>query len=203
VLTNCCPKKAIELIKSWNYFNESCIHEIPPFASNWLSLSRPPLPDFISLSSLQNGGDFLYYHSAVVISFTSPGLEDVGQCLIYTPHGLPKSDQNPFSSCKPPLKALALLHGLHDVSIPWSGPLKSGTQQLNLGAHNALKLQRQINAKYWLSTHDEVKKGGGLVGWILKRKVITLDDALHSEKEKDSGDVKVIDMPNGKCMVLT
>ena len=105
----------------------------------------------------------------------------------------------------PPLQALALLHGLHDVQIPWTGPFSSGLQQLNLGAHNALKLQRQISAKYWLSTHDEVKKGGGLVGLILRRKVLTLEEALDREKQKEgtSDDVKVVDLENGKGMVLS
>lgn len=98
------------------------------------------------------------------------------------------------------MKTLALLHGLHDVSIPWT-PLKSGTQQLNLGAHNALKLQRQIQSRYWITTHDEVKKGGGLVGFILRRKVITLEDALDAEEEKGE-EAKVIELPNGKGMVL-
>ncbi|KIW02249.1 uncharacterized protein PV09_06401 [Verruconis gallopava] len=198
--------KAIQLIKSWKHFDQASIHEIPGFSPDWLALSRPPLPKSLSISRLQNGGDFLYYHSAVVISFLDPDL-NAGKCLIYTPHGLPCTNENPLLSCTPPLQTLALLHGLHDVSIPWGGPFKSGTQQLNLGAHNALKLQRQIKAKYWLSTHDEVKKGGGLVGLLLKRKVIPLDDALKMEKrgEQDAEsaeDAKVIDMENGKGMVL-
>jgi hypothetical protein len=107
------------------------------------------------------------------------------------------------------LGTLALLHGLHDVQIPWAGPFSSGTQQLNLGAHNALKLQRQIQAKYWLSTHDEVKKGGGLVGLILRRKTVTLEEALEREKEKVVGeggvreDVRVVDLENGRGLVLS
>ena len=201
-------QKAIDLIKGWNHFDPSSIHEIPAFSTDWLSLSKSPLPKHISISRLQNGGDFLYYHSAILISFqNSNSANKDGQSLIYTPHGLPSSAKNPFASCKPPLKTLALLHGLHDVQIPWAGPFSSGTQQLNLGAHNALKLQRQIQAKYWLSTHDEVKKGGGLVGLILRRKVVTLEDALEGEKGLKEGgvreDVEVVDLENGRGMVLS
>jgi hypothetical protein len=203
--------KAIELIKSWKHFDASAIYEIPSFAKDWLSLSKSPLPAHISLSRLQDGGDFLYYHSAIVIAFTTRSElgQDQGQSLIYTPHGLPSSDTNPFADCNPPLQTLALLHGLHDVQIPWTGPFSSGTQQLNLGAHNAVKLQRQIKAKYWLSTHDEVKKGGGLVGLILKRDVITLEDAIKAEEEKLKGEegssekIEVVDLENGKGMVLS
>ena len=198
-------QKAIDLIKSWKHFDPSAIREIPAFNSNWLSITKPPLPKHVSISRLQNGGDFLYYHSAIVISFTSPNGSEQGQSVIYTPHGLPSSEKNPFADCKPPLQTLALLHGLHDVQIPWTGPFSSGLQQLNLGAHNALKLQRQINAKYWLSTHDEVKKGGGLVGLILRRKVLTLEETLESEKKKEDAteDVKVVDLENGKGMLLS
>ena len=192
------------MIKSWNHFDRSVIYEIPAFASDWLALSKPPLPSFVSISRLEKGEDFLYYHSAIVISYKTPKGDDNGNCLVYTPHGLPISGMNPFADSKPPLHALALLHGLHDVQIPWAGPfIHRGTQQLNLGAHNALKLQRQIQAKYWLTTHDEVKKGGGLVGMILRRKQYTLEDALEKEGAGKGDDVKVVDLENGKAMVLT
>jgi hypothetical protein len=197
-------QKAIDLIKSWNHFDKDSIHEIPSFASDWLGLNKPPLPDFVSLMRLQTGGDFLYYHSAIVIAFKDPSNLHEGQSLVYTPHGVPLSTDNPFAKCSPKLHTLALLHGLHDVQIPWAGPfIQRGTQQLNLGAHNALKLQRQIQAKYWLGTHDEVKKGGGFVGMLLKRKVLTLQDALEKEGSEGGGEVKVLELENGRGMVLS
>jgi hypothetical protein len=42
------------------------------------------------------------------------------------------------------------------------------SKQLNLGAHNALKAQRMMNAKYWVETHDEIKIGGGLIALFLR-----------------------------------
>lgn len=55
---------------------------------------------------------------------------------------------------------------------------------MNLGAHNGLKLQRLLRSKYWIPTHDEVKRGGGLVSWMLNRQVITLQEAIKREIEE-------------------
>jgi hypothetical protein len=67
-----------------------------------------------------------------------------------------------------------LLHGLHDVSLDWR-------QQLNLGAHHALAAQRMLGAKYWMGTHDEEKKGKGIVSWFLRRKVYSVQEAVDKE----------------------
>lgn len=72
------------------------------------------------------------------------------------------------------------MHGLHDVRI-------SAAQQLNLGAKNGILAQRILRAKYWVGTHDEVKVGGGLVGWFLRRQVWTLEDALKAVEAEGSG----------------
>lgn len=90
----------------------------------------------------------------------------------------------------------------------------SSAQQLNLGAKNGVQAQRILRAKYWVATHDEVKKGGGLVSWFLKRRIWTLEDALR-EARKDDGnarangwvkddfeDVRFQEMRNGESRVL-
>jgi hypothetical protein len=69
---------------------------------------------------------------------------------------------------------------LHDVSIALS-------KQLNLGAHNALKAQRMLNAKYWAGTHDEAKIGGGLIAPFLRRKAYSILDALGKERRREEG----------------
>lgn len=106
------------------------------------------------------------------------------------------------------MKTLAFLHGLHDVSI-------SAAQQLNLGAKNGVLAQRILRAKYWVATHDEVKKGGGFISWFLKRKVWTVEDALREARSEETGgyggsgwgvdefeDVRFKDMGNGESMIL-
>ena len=93
---------------------------------------------------------------------------------------------------------MAFLHGLHDVSISWG-------QQLNLGAHNALKAQRILKARYWVGTHDEVKKGGGLVSLFLRRKVVRLEDAVREEaagRDGDLDEVRFEEFGNGEGKVL-
>jgi hypothetical protein len=104
------------------------------------------------------------------------------------------------------LDTLAFLHGLHDVSI-------SAAQQLNLGAKNGVLAQRMLRAKYWVGTHDEVKKGGGLISWFLRRKIWTLEDALAEAKVVVDGetagndcdefeDVHFEDVGNGETRIL-
>jgi hypothetical protein len=107
--------------------------------------------------------------------------DESAEALIYTPHGLDSDDFKIVRDASPPISTLAFLHGLHNVRI---GTATGRTAlQLNLGSHNGLKAQRVLNASYWIGTHDEVKKGGGLVAWFLQRDVLTLKDALTQEKK--------------------
>jgi len=186
--------KAASLVKSWSHFRT--VLETPPFGGknlDWHATAVPPLPEWLGISRLVSRGDALYYHSALMISFNN-GVStdgqngtnghiggtpysdepDAAEAVIYTPHGIHHETLKMVTEASPRIRTLAFLHGLHDVSIDWG-------QQLNLGAHNGLQAQRLLNAKYWVGTHDEVKKGGGLVAWFLRRKVISLGDALEKE----------------------
>ena len=61
-------------------------------------------------------------------------------------------------------------------------------KQLNLGAHNGLRAQRICKAKYWIGTHDELKKPAGIIAPFLRRSIISVQEALDREK-KDKGGV--------------
>lgn len=109
-------------------------------------------------------------------------------------------------SAIPPIKTIALLHGLDDISI-------SSAKQLNLGAHNGLRLQRQLKAKYWVGTHDERKKSGGFLAPFLKRRTVTLQEALEKERKKrgflsdqsnlaDMRDVRFAALQSGESLLL-
>jgi len=227
--------KAAQLIQSWKHFR--LVLDAPNFSGeqpDWKASSLPPLPEWLAIGKLVNEQDALYYHSAILITFDCkdkprrkwsarysngdlndlPPSDDSAEAVIYTPHGIDAAALEVLPRAKPRIEALALLHGLHDVAI--------SRQQLNMGAHNGLKAQRLLRAKYWFGTHDEVKNGSGLVGWFLKRKVISLEDALkleqeqaarRKEKERDIwkqndgrralDDVHFLDLENGKSMVLT
>ncbi|CAG5172731.1 uncharacterized protein ALTATR162_LOCUS7517 [Alternaria atra] len=219
-------EQAANLISSWNHFRT--VITTPTFTDNadWHDYSLSPLPSWLSISRLTASGDSLYYHSALLITFaTHPflstatpkkrlsslsingdGAEDISsningeeaECVIYTPHGIPHEALSPIAKADPPLHTLAFLHGLHDVSI-------SSAQQLNLGAKNGVLAQRILRAKYWVATHDEVKKGGGFISWFLRRKVWTVEDALKEARADDEGefeDVRFQDMRNGESRIL-
>lgn len=183
--------------------------------TDWHDLSLPPLPAWLSIARLTAAGDALNYHSALLLTFaTSPFASNTprapraslsitpaldpppppAEALLYTPHGIPHTSLSPLTLADPPLRVLAFLHGLHDVRI-------SAAQQLNLGARNGLLAQRALRARYWVATHDEVKTGGGLISWFLRRRVWTLEDAL-GEVGGEWGEVAFRELGNGEGMVL-
>jgi hypothetical protein len=230
-------EQAANLVSGWNHFRT--VITTPTFkdSADWHDYSLSPLPSWLSISRLTASKDALFYHSALLITFaTHPflshatpkkrsslsiygdGAEDLSsttnleaaECVIYTPHGIPHTALTPIATADPPLHTLAFLHGLHDVAI-------GAAQQLNLGAKNGLLAQRILGAKYWVATHDEVKKGGGFISWWLRRKAWTLEDALkeaRAEMERDGEDTQMIghgdvfedvrfqDMSNGESRIL-
>ncbi|KAI0624711.1 hypothetical protein TUN199_03301 [Pyrenophora tritici-repentis] len=216
--------QAAKLITSWSHFRT--VTTTPTFVddSDWHDYSLSPLPSWLSISRLTAAADALFYHSALLITFathpflsnTTPkkrfsslsingdGAEDLAphlngeaaECLIYTPHGIPHTALTPITTADPPLHTLAFLHGLHDISI-------SNASQLNLGAKNGVLAQRMLRAKYWVATHDEVKRGGGFISWFIRRKVWTLEEALkEAGGDTEFEDVRFQDMGNGESRVL-
>jgi hypothetical protein len=188
--------KAVDLIRSWNHF--TCVVNMANFTRDfdWRTSSTKPLPEWVGISRLITEGNSLYYHSAVVISTacTKDILE--AEVLIYTPHGVDADTFTLVKAAEPKLQVLAFLHGLHDVSLRWS-------KQLNLGAYNAVKAQRVLQAKYWVAAHDEVKTGAGLVKFLIQRKAHTLEEVLAKEKEQTNlKDLSFIDLSNGDSLVL-
>lgn len=207
-------KRAVDLIRSWNYFEH--IQEIPSFSRkcpDWRKTSLHRLPDWLGISQMVSQSDALDYHSAILLTFdlyssrasvaTDPAFE--AEAMIYTPHGIQANDLNPLSNAFPPIKTLVLLHGLDDIRI--------STQRLNLGAHNGLRAQRICQSKYWVSTHDEIKRATGLITPWLYRNVLTLQEALDEERRakgeiangSDLADVREVtfkDLTSGESLLL-
>lgn len=229
-------EQAANLISGWNHFRTVITTPMFKDDADWHDYSLSPLPSWLSISRLTASKDALFYHSALLITFaTHPflsnatpkkrsslsiygdGAEDLSstnseaaECVVYTPHGIPHTALTPIATADPPLHTLAFLHGLHDVAI-------GSAQQLNLGAKNGLLAQRILKAKYWVATHDEVKKGGGFISWWLRRKAWTLEQALkeaRAELSKDGEDTRMEghgdvfedtrfqDMANGESRIL-
>lgn len=194
--------EAVRLISSWSHFDH--VVTTPPFSdqsSSWqeaMADCHPLLPGWLGVGRVVTAGNALYYHSAVVIAF---GPETQGEAILYSPHGIEARDLAfiPGSG----LETLALLHGLHDVRI-WM------TKQLNLGALNGLEAVRACGASYWVATHDEVKRGWGLISWFLQRTVYSLKDAVAAEEarirsdtdEEDVGSYKFLELGSGEAISL-
>ncbi|KAH8597611.1 hypothetical protein B0O99DRAFT_592760 [Bisporella sp. PMI_857] len=196
--------KAASIIRSWRHFSQ--VHDILAFSGNWFESSKDPLPSWIGISRLAYlGRDLLYYHSAIMVAFSLNGVysRPEAEAVIYTPHGVAPRDVEILATASPSISTLALLHGLHDIALP-------AKAQLNLGAHNGLRIQRILDAKYWIATHDEIKIGGGLVSWFLNRQIITMQQALQSEEKEYVHKVRLdisreptfVDLGNGESLIL-
>ncbi|KAF1985685.1 hypothetical protein K402DRAFT_405135 [Aulographum hederae CBS 113979] len=216
--------QAASLIRSWSHFRT--VITIPHFSPasadseppllDWQSSSLPPLPEWIGVSRLIAPQDALDYHSALLITFnlspSSPTAStsdsaDAAESVLYTPHGIPSSALRPLSLASPPISILALLHGLHDVSLGLAQRLK--LQQLNLGGMNAVTVQKALNARYWFAAHDEVKRGRGFVSFLLQRKVWGVEAAarkvvalLGEEERERERELRYEELGNGESRVL-
>ena len=110
-----------------------------------IPLDATPIP--ISLLKTKNA----LVHKAYLI-------ESVQNKLVYAPHGavLKKNLDLPIN---------ALITTTLQYQLPF---FLGGT--INLGYGKAVELQKQVGAKYLLTTHNEDKKGEGLVSLFAKRK---------------------------------
>lgn len=195
-------EKAADLIRSWGHFDT--IITTPAFSAatpDWRGVLVDPsgaLPPWLGIGRVVTQGNALYYHSAVIVAFDlgykpnqratrskggSVQTQSEPEAVIYSPHGIKGSDLECVR--KAGLKTLALLHGLHDVRI-WM------TAQLNLGALNGIRAVRASGARYWIATHDETKRGGGFISWLLQRTTYSLRDAVESEETKRQGSEEVV-----------
>lgn len=208
--------KAASLIRSWNHFHHVNIPaSFSSKDSDWRKTSISPLPRWIGISRIVTESDGLYYHSAILVTFSmgtggelsvlGEEADDAAEAIIYSPHGIVASDLEYLPKAHPSIKTLALMHGLHDVGITLS-------KQLNLGAHNGLKAQRICRAKYWIGTHDEVKRGGGVIAPFLRRTVLTVQDAVEQERAvkghigpsglEEMKDVMFAELRSGESLLL-
>ena len=210
-------EKAADLIRSWGHFDT--VITTPGFSSSttdWRDVlvdQTGTLPPWLGIGRVITEGNALYYHSAVIIAFdlgyspnqratrskdTAPQKQP--EAVIYSPHGIKGPDLECVRAAG--IKTLALLHGLDDVRI-WM------TAQLNLGALNGIQAVRASGAKYWVATHDEVKKGGGFISWLLQRTTYSLRDAVEAERAKGQDsegnkgpDYEFVELGSGDGLIL-
>lgn len=208
-------EKAADLIRSWKHFDTvlttSGFSTDTPDWRDVLMDQSGALPPWLGIGRVITQGNALYYHSAVMIAFDlgyktsqrstrsqGDSAQSEPEAVIYSPHGIKGSDLECVRAAG--IKTLALLHGLHDVRI-WM------TAQLNLGALNGIEAVRASGSRYWIATHDETKKGGGLISWLLQRTNYSLRDAVEAEEAKGGHDeddpaYEFVELGSGDGMVL-
>jgi len=166
---------------------------------SWATTSIRPLPSWLGISRIASKSfDLAYYHSAVLITYLATPKSDA-QAIIYTPHGIPSPSLSLEQLTSSGITSVtALLHGLHEVWNPWWLGGK-----LNLGAQNGLDAVRKTKAKYWIGTHDEVKKGGGFVAWVLKRRIWAVEDVVKGDGEKGEIELRYVALGSGETLNLT
>lgn len=210
-------EKAAGLIRSWDHFDT--VITTPGFSVStpeWQEVlvdHTGALPPWLGIGRVITEGNALYYHSAVILAFDpeySPNQRATRskdnapqrqpEAVIYSPHGIKGPDLECLKAAG--IKTLALLHGLHDVRI-WM------TAQLNLGALNGIQAVRASGAKYWIATHDEAKRGGGFISWLLQRTTYSLRDVVEADKAKiaedageDSTNYEFLELGSGDGLVL-
>lgn len=143
---------AAKVIRAWGHFEK--VREVRTFSETNLDWTRasPDLPPWLGMSRLVSTSfDIGYLHSAVMICFNlehdEPESVKPAEAIIYTPHGIYANNLCLLSHAVPRIQPLALIHGLHEVTVCNFG-------QINLGATNALDILNRIGARYWISTHD-------------------------------------------------
>ncbi|KAG6087918.1 hypothetical protein E4U15_007083 [Claviceps sp. LM218 group G6] len=191
---------AADLIRSWRYFHRVITTPALGAGVEWSRLTVGPLPDWLAIGRVITPGNALYYHAASLIAFNL-GQGDEGEATLYSPHGIESKALASIETSG--LSTLALLHGLDDVRI-WM------TKQLNLGALNGIKAANMCKAKFWIATHDEVKKGGGFIAPLLQRTSYSFKDAVKHEEELQrqsentdgSPSYQFIELKSGDGMVL-
>ncbi|KAI3338598.1 hypothetical protein F4824DRAFT_458216 [Ustulina deusta] len=200
------PEKAAKLIRSWKHFH--AVIEMPPFLAaetkDWRkALSCAPLPPWVGVGRVVTLGNALYYHSALIVAWAGSAPGEEANSVIYSPHGIEPGALSGIKGVE--LRTLALLHGLDDVRL-WV------MKQLNLGAVNGVAVAQECGAKYWVATHDEVKKGGGFVSLLLRRTRWSVADAGRkgggkaivkgTEDSKQVAGYEFVELGSGDGLVL-
>ncbi|KAK6431240.1 hypothetical protein LTR95_012599 [Oleoguttula sp. CCFEE 5521] len=193
-------KKAAKLIQGWHHFRT--VVSVPVYKPgdglDWRETSLLPLPAWIGISRLEQKSDPVGLHAALMIAFdngrrsSAAGQsvehideEDTAEALFHTPHGISHGAiATIIQQANPSIRTIALLHGLSDVKVGET-PLGPALQ-INLGARNGAHVQQALQARYWLATHDEVKKGSGIVAKMIKSRSMQLDAVLAEEQSKGS-----------------
>ncbi|KAG9077880.1 hypothetical protein FRC06_008651, partial [Ceratobasidium sp. 370] len=178
-------RHAADVVRSWNHF--STVHTIKDLkpGAHWITSRLPELPSCLGISRISSTSFEIvsYYHVAICMAYAPPEVNEKAMekakvgAVLYSLHGVhaPSLNRLPESG----LEVVALMHGLHQV---WNPPFLGG--MINLGGLNVVRAVRATKARYWIGTHDEAKRGSGVMSYVLRRKVWTVEEALEEEEKR-------------------
>lgn len=197
--------RAAALIRSWNHFD--IVVDIPTgsIGLDWRTSSFSPLPHWIGISRLSNNSPiYPPIFGAVLVLFEDfESSSEAAEAIVYSPHGLDAAKISILSSAQPAIRPLALLHGLHQVTLAGF--------DANFGAPNAIDILREIGARYWFDTHGEAKAVTGIIAWFLGRKNYSMAQiteyaaSVHvgDDREKSQpDDILCVPLENGETFTL-
>ena len=121
--------------------------------------------------------------------------------IIYTPHGVPTRTLQPYVQSH--LRALnaipvtALFHSLNIEANPW---FMGG--QIAAGAPGGVELLKAMEARYWISAHDEVKDNKGVATTWIKSRQYNVGEAEDLLRQQDAGRTRVLKLGNGEVVRL-
>lgn len=115
--------------------------------------------------------------------------------VLYSPHGLPVSDLQPYMTNHllhtSALPLTLLLHAFDHVQNPWylGGNIMTGID-------GGMQIARSLMARVWLSAHDEAKDDRGLSVKKLKVKRATAEEVRRQLWQSEQGNGWVCDVRN-------
>ncbi|KAG6005206.1 hypothetical protein E4U21_000335 [Claviceps maximensis] len=140
------------------------------------SPTLPPLPAFTPLApSVAAEPVFQSIRLSRSMASLSPHAKDRGVSIIFSPHGIPYRDIEPYATshllAEAALPLTVLLHSFDTVSRPWwlGGTLTSGFE-------DGQEIIAKLGARVWISACDVEKNTSGLMRRFTRRTRYTRDE---------------------------
>lgn len=174
-------KYAFQRIRHWNYFDH--LFEIPELNNSVDHLTINEITkkklnsskfDEISIGYLSEKGFFSHpsLHGATILSFLMNN--NKWKSIFYIPHGCQIDSILEWFNQQTNIDVEIVFQGFDRVYNPrWIGGI------LNYGYQQGAQLVQSINAKHWISTHDEDKIARGFVSLFLKRDYSNIENAQN------------------------
>ncbi|KAF2717677.1 hypothetical protein K431DRAFT_232612, partial [Polychaeton citri CBS 116435] len=179
---------AAKKIRSWNHFAPGNVQIMRPYASKHgdHTVRRIPIAPFsttstpgeVTIANIATRFDLTNLHNAIGITYTPPGTtlktRDGSHAaktfsIVYTPHGLSYRTLQPYIE-----RHLAADHSLpvdalfHSINLEQNPKLMGGL--VANGAPGGTHIASALQARHWISAHDEAKDNRGwATTWIKSR----------------------------------